>query len=63
MIEHTTQFNIARTLYWCTQARGKRKNVLRFEIRHFFLEIQEKVSNFKPHFTLPLPNGLVAHAL
>ena len=46
---------------------------MRFEIRYFFLEIglspsgltqsQEKVSNFKPHYILPLPNGMVAHAL
>ena len=29
----------ARTVYWRTQARGKRKNIMRFEIRYFFLEV------------------------
>ena len=33
---------------------------MRFEIRYFF---KKKVSNFKPHYILPLPNGMVAHAL
>ena len=29
----------ARTVYWRTQARGKQKYIMRFEIRYFFLEI------------------------
>ena len=29
----------ARTVYWRTQARGKRKYIMRLETRHFFLEI------------------------
>ena len=33
------QYSSARTVYWHTQARGKRKYVMRFEIRYFFLEI------------------------
>ena len=34
-----THLHSARTVYWRTQARGKRKNIMRFEIRYFFLEI------------------------
>ena len=49
-------------LYSCsTLACWKWKHIMRFEIRYFFLE--KKVSNFKPHYILPLPNGMVAHAL
>ena len=32
-------YSSARTVYWHTQARGKRKYIMRFEIRYFFLEI------------------------
>ena len=27
-------------VYWRTQARGKRKYIMRFEIRYFFLDIE-----------------------
>ena len=33
------KYSSARTVYWRTQARGKRKYIMRFEIRYFFLEI------------------------
>ena len=48
-------------------ARGKEKYKMNFGIRYFFLETglspsgltksQENVSNFKPHYILPLLNG------
>ena len=41
----------------------KWKDVMRFEIRYFFLDLKKKVSNFKLHYILPLLNGMVAHAL
>ena len=40
----------------------KWKYIMRFEIRYFFLEIGLS-PNFKPHYFLPIPNGMVAHAL
>ena len=46
---------------------------MRFEIRYFSLEVglspglnpisKKKISNFKLHYILPLPNGMVAQAL
>ena len=33
------KYSSAGTVYWRTQARGKRKNIMRFEIRYFFLEV------------------------
>ena len=60
-------------VHWCTdnsQDRGKRKYIMRFEIRYFFVEIglspkgltpsQEKISDFKPHYILSLSTGLRA---
>ena len=40
----------ARTVYWRTQARGKRKHITRFDIRYFFLEVGLSLSGLtQPH--------------
>ena len=44
----------ACTVYWRTQAREKRKYIMRFKIRN---------SNFKPPLYTSLPDRMVAHAL